>query len=102
MGKTIFSLGPVNLWVMTGQRRYPEDVERPLSALARKDIEWLHAEVLRIEPEEKRVHTSAGVLQGDYLVIALGAELRPEVVPGFEHAYNPLRSVWRRAAPRSS
>ncbi|MFA4844626.1 MAG: FAD/NAD(P)-binding oxidoreductase [Candidatus Margulisiibacteriota bacterium] len=84
-----FSLGPVNLWVMTGDRKYPDDVERPLSALARQDIEWLQAEVTRIDPENKTVHTSAGTLTGDYLVIALGAESYPEGVPGFApHAHN--------------
>ncbi len=84
-----FSLGPVNLWVMTGDRKYPDDVERPLAALARKDIEWVQAEVIRIEPEKKTVHTSAGTLTGDYLVIALGSESYPEGVPGFvEQVYN--------------
>src|SRR3989339_1731764 len=75
---TKFSLGPVNLWVMTGERKYPDDVERPLSALARKDIEWLHAEVISIDPENKKVGTSAGIISGDYLVIALGSESYPE------------------------
>ena len=86
---TNFSLGPVNLWVMTGERKYPDDVERPLSALARKDIEWFHAEVTQIDPENKTVHTSAGTLTGDYLVISLGSESYPDGVPGFvDHAYD--------------
>jgi len=84
-----FSLGPVNLWVMTGDRKYPDDVERPLSALARKDIEWLNAEVISIDLENKKVRTSTESLNGDYMVIALGSESYPEGVPGFvEHAYN--------------
>jgi len=86
---TKFSLGPVNLWVMTGDRKYPDDVERPLSALARKDIEWLHAEVISIDLENKKVRTSTETLSGDYIVIALGSESCPEGVPGFvEHAYD--------------
>lgn len=85
---TKFSLGPVNLWIMTGDRKYPDDVERPLSSLARKDIEWVHAEVIRIEPEKKIAYTSAGIFKGDYLIIAMGTELHPEAVPDFENAYN--------------
>lgn len=86
---TRFSLGPVNLWVMTGDRKYPDDVERPLSALARKDIEWLHAEVISLDLENKKVHTSTETLNGDYIVIALGSESYPEGVPGFvEQAHN--------------
>ncbi|MDI6754908.1 MAG: FAD/NAD(P)-binding oxidoreductase [Thermodesulfobacteriota bacterium] len=84
-----FSLGPVNLWVMTGDRKYPDDVERPLSALVRKDIEWLQAEVTGIDPVNKTVQTTAGTLNGDYIVIALGSESYPEGVPGFVgNAYN--------------
>ena len=93
-----FSLGPSNLWVMTGDRKYPEDVERSMLKLLRKDIECLHGEVTGIETETKKVHTSVGTLTGDYLVIALGSELYPESLPGFvENAYNlyDLSSVVR-------
>ncbi|MBI5699894.1 NAD(P)/FAD-dependent oxidoreductase [Candidatus Saganbacteria bacterium] len=86
---TKFSLGPVNLWVMTGDRKYPDDVERPFSALARKDIEWLNAEVISLDLENKKVRTSTGTINGDYIIIALGSESYPEGVPGFvEHAHN--------------
>lgn len=84
-----FSLGASYLWVMTGDRKYPGDVERSMSKLLRKDIEWMQAEVTSIETETKTVHTSKGTISGDYLVIALGSELYPAGVPGFsENAYN--------------
>jgi sulfide:quinone oxidoreductase len=67
----------------------PREGQRELSELARKDIDWVHADIERIEPAEKRVHTSAGILNGDYMIIALGADRHPEAVPGFaESAIN--------------
>jgi sulfide:quinone oxidoreductase len=84
-----FSLCMSNLWIMTGERSYPSDVERQMSKLANKGIEWVHDDVRRIEPDARAVHTNSGVLQGDYLIIALGATLAPDGVPGFtESAHN--------------
>lgn len=86
---TTFTLYMLNLWVLTGERSYPSEVTRKMANLANHGIEWVHAEVERIDPEQRVVHTSAGPLQGDYLVIALGAELAPDRVPGFANsAYN--------------
>ncbi len=76
---------PSFLWLMLGQRR-PEDIQRPLSALAKKGVEVMEAEVSRIDAVGKTVETSAGRVPFDQLVIALGAELAPEKVPGFKEA----------------
>jgi sulfide:quinone oxidoreductase len=38
--------------------------------------------VVRIVAEERRVETDQGPLDGDFLVVALGAEPRPDLVPG--------------------
>ena len=60
-----------------------------LPELSRKGIDWVHAKVAKIDPERKRVHTSSGPLEGDYIIIALGAEKLPDRIPGFaESAYN--------------
>jgi len=42
--------------------------------------------VTAIDPEGRRVVTSAGELTGDYLIIALGAELAHKAVPGWKPA----------------
>ncbi len=80
---------PSLLWVMVGWRR-PQQVTKPLQRMLRPGVELLLAEVLAIEPESQRVKTSAGDQAYDYLVIALGAGLNPEAVPGFtEAAHTP-------------
>lgn len=78
-----------NLRLITGEMKHPREGERALSELSRKGIDWVHAEVDKIDPNEKRVHTSSGTLEGDYIIIALGAEKLPDAMPGFaESAYN--------------
>ncbi|OGO20490.1 MAG: hypothetical protein A2144_03120 [Chloroflexi bacterium RBG_16_50_9] len=87
--KTAFYLNAFNMQLISGDMKDPSEGQRELSDLARKDIDWVHAEIERIEPVERRVHTSAGILEGDYLVIALGADKHPEAIPGFaESAIN--------------
>ena len=100
-----FSLRRANFWLMTGERRRPEEGERELSGLAELGIEWVRAEIKAVDPVAKKVQTSAGALSGDYLVIALGAERHPEAVPGFAEAaldlYEAICSGWN-SMPRSS
>jgi len=76
---------PSLLWLMTGQRT-PAGITRPLSSLARQGIEMVQGEVERIDPAQRSVHVAGKTLTGDYLVIALGAELAPETVPGLATA----------------
>jgi len=81
-----FSLRMANLWLMTGERRRPEEGQCPMSRLAEHGIEWVHAEIESVDPMARTVKTSAGQFEGDYLIIALGAERHPEAVPGFAEA----------------
>ena len=84
--KETFSLCMANLWLMTGERQTPEEGERELAALAKKGIEWVRGEVQTLGLSGKTVQTTAGTLTGDYLIVALGAERRPQAVPGFAEA----------------
>lgn len=77
-----FALRVSNLWLMTGERPNPDHVRRPMAALKRKGIEWLHADVLGIDPGSCTVSTSAGDLNPDHLIIALGADSDLDPVPG--------------------
>ncbi len=82
-------LSALNMRLISGEMKHPHEGERDLSELSRKGIDWIHAEVDKIDPEGKRVHTSSGTLEGDYIIIALGAEKLPDSIPGFaESAYN--------------
>jgi sulfide:quinone oxidoreductase len=76
---------PSLLWLMVGQRN-SGSIQRPLERLGRKGIDVRLGEVERIEPETRRVTVSGKTLEADYLVIALGAELNPEAIPGLAQA----------------
>lgn len=85
----IFSLCAFNMRFMIGEIKDQRKVERALSELASKGIDWVHGEILEIDPSARRVRTSSGTLEGDYLIIALGAEKDGSGIPGFtESAYN--------------
>jgi sulfide:quinone oxidoreductase len=51
-------------------------------------IELIQTKVQSIDPQGQRVKTSRGEQNYDYLVIALGASLAPEDMPGFKDAAN--------------
>ncbi|MGH2404339.1 MAG: NAD(P)/FAD-dependent oxidoreductase [bacterium] len=57
---------------------------RSLVRLAQKGIRYLRDEVTRIDPSQKTVATTTSTLRYDALVVALGAELRPDLVPGYD------------------
>ncbi len=75
------TFAPSFLWLMTGDRQ-PEQIRRPLADLLRRGVELLHAEVIGIDPAHRQVRTSTTEIAYDYLVIALGADLAPEMIPG--------------------
>ena len=91
--KETFSLCMANLWLMTGERAAPEEGQRELAELAKKGIEWVRGEVETLDPNKKTVQTSAGALDGDYLIVALGAQRAPQAVPGFTEAALNLYEV---------
>ena len=48
--------------------------------------------MLKVTPVAREVHTESQTLRGDHLVIALGADLNPDGVPGFaESAYTCMK-----------
>jgi len=80
---------PSLLWVMVGWRQ-PRQITKKLKRMIKPDVDLIQAEVQVIDPEGQRVKTSRGDLDYDYLVVALGASLAPEDMPGFkEAAYTP-------------
>lgn len=92
---------PSLLWLMTGGRT-ARQISRPLDRLTKKGIEVVCGDIVRIDPETRRVELmecSTGDdpvsrrlggarrdLDADYLVISLGAELAPETIPGLAEA----------------
>jgi len=74
---------PSLLWQMVGRRRQGQ-FRRPLNLLERKGIEFWNSEVEQLDLDNRIVQTSSGDLAYDTLVVSLGAQLAPEMVPDFE------------------
>jgi sulfide:quinone oxidoreductase len=83
--ETSFVFAPSFLWLMTGDRA-AEKISRPLARLQRRGIEVIHGEIERIDPQKREAIVDGKSLTGDHLVIALGAELAPETIPGLARA----------------
>ncbi|MEX1246454.1 MAG: FAD/NAD(P)-binding oxidoreductase [Thermoanaerobaculia bacterium] len=83
--ETSFVFAPSFLWLMTGDRA-AEKISRPLARLRRRGIEVIHGEIERIDPQKREAIVDGKSLTGDHLVIALGAELAPETIPGLARA----------------
>ena len=75
------AFAPSFLWLMTGDRR-PEKISCDVQQLVHRGVELLHGEARSIDLAAHRVETSAGSVSYDFLVVALGAELAPDTVPG--------------------
>ncbi len=75
------AFAPSFLWVMTGNRR-PGQITRNLRELLRPGVELAEADVLHIDLAAQRVRTATLDFPYDYLVVALGAELAPQDIPG--------------------
>ncbi len=81
----LYGFAPSFLWVMSGARR-PEQVTVDLRRLARRGVALTQAEVRAIDVGAGSVETSTGSIPYDRLVVALGAELAPDALPGFAEA----------------
>jgi sulfide:quinone oxidoreductase len=72
---------PSLLWVAVGDRR-PGQIQRPLDRLARRGVELVNATVEAIDPSRRIVTAGGREHSGDAVIVALGAELAPESIPG--------------------
>jgi sulfide:quinone oxidoreductase len=75
------AFAPSFLWLMTGDRR-PAQITRGVRSLVPRRVEVVQAEARSIDTGNRRVDTGGGTLAYDHLVVALGAELAPEAIPG--------------------
>jgi len=84
-----FMVGFRKTWVLVGDSTL-EEGRRPLESLTSLGVRVMHEPVTRIDPEG-RAATIGGdqIISADALVVALGAELATEAIPGFQqYAYN--------------
>lgn len=85
-----FAMGLRKLWELVGHGTVA-DGSRSRQLLVRHGIDVVSAEIRAIDAAGRRAETSDGWLDGDRMVIALGAVSRPDLVPGLaEHS----RDVW--------
>ncbi len=83
-----FLMGLRKLWALVGMGGL-EAGRRPRPALEGHGIRFLRRQVTAIDPAARRVTTDQEAFAADFLVVALGAEPRADLVPGLaEHAYN--------------
>ena len=83
-----FMVGFRKSWALVGESSL-EDGQRPLDNLTNIGIRVICDPVTRIDPQARAATMGDQRIDADALVIALGAELLPNAVPGFqEHAFN--------------
>lgn len=85
-----FLFKPNTIYIPFGQPR--EKFEVDLAApLKKQGIRFVNSHVENVDPDQRTVHTAGESVDFDYLVIATGAKMRSEEVPGLsEHAV----TVW--------
>ena len=81
-----FHVGAGKTWVMLGERASGE-ISAERTILLEPGVEFLQSEILQLDLPGRSVVTAAGPRRWDFLVIALGAELRQEAVPGLAGAH---------------
>lgn len=79
------AFAPSFLWLMTGQRRVRQ-ITRDLRSLLRPGIEVVQADARSIDLAGARVEADGRAIAYDFLVLALGAELAPQAIPGLVQA----------------
>ncbi len=84
-----FTFSPSLLWLIVGERS-ARSITRDYSGLQARGIEVLQASASSIDTAAAEVHTDAGTLGYDHLVVALGASLDPKHISGLEeHTFHP-------------
>lgn len=76
---------PAFLFVMVGERR-PRDISRSLKHLEKRNIKFVQSEVLGIDPNHQQVELQNQKIDYDYLIVSLGMQVRPDLIPGFTEA----------------
>jgi len=88
-----FLVGFRKSWVLVGESTLEEGL-RPIADQSTAGVRVIQGEIEAIDPDARAATVDGERIEADVLVVALGAELYPEKIPGFsEHAH----SVYDRA-----
>ena len=77
-----FLFTPSLIWVPFGKRTRGDITFKVEPTFTEHHVGFVHAEATSIDPVAKRVETTAGSIDYDYLVIATGYRNRFDVIPG--------------------
>src|SRR3990172_2378721 len=83
-----FMVGFRKTWALIGQSPL-EAGQRPLAALARQNIQIVQGTITAVDPASRAAEIDGRRVDADAVIVALGAELAQEKIPGFaHHAFN--------------
>lgn len=83
---------PSLLWLVTGDREATR-ISRPLARLRRRGIDFVHGDITSILPGRRSIEVGGRTIEGDALIVSLGADLAPESLPGLTEAGHNLFSI---------
>jgi sulfide:quinone oxidoreductase len=99
-----FLVGFRKTWLLLGEKEDSGGV-RPLSSITRFGIQHRAATVTKIDPANRAAEVDGERIEADALVVALGAQLAPEEIPGLaeygHNIYDPRAIPQARAALES-
>ena len=88
-----FLVGFRKSWVLVGESTLEEGL-RPIAEQSTAGVRVIQGEIEAVDPQARTATVDGERIDADVLVVALGAELHPDKIPGFsEHAH----SVYERA-----
>jgi sulfide:quinone oxidoreductase len=87
-----FHVGAGKTWVMLGERT-EEQISRSVADLLERDVRLVPGQVQSLDLARGAVATDRGELRGDFLVLALGADLDLTGVPGLAEAAHTFYTV---------
>lgn len=88
-----YAFSPSFPWLMVG-KRLAKNITRSRTKLLKLGIELIQGVIEEIDASQRSVRVNGLELSADYLLIALGAEMAPETIPGLSeagHTFIPSR-----------
>jgi sulfide:quinone oxidoreductase len=73
---------PAFLFIMLGKRQ-PRDISRSLKHIEKRNVQVFQSEIFGIDPTRQEVSVQNEKIHYDYLIVSLGLQTRPDLVPGF-------------------
>ncbi len=87
-----FHVGAGKTWIMLGVRTF-EQISQARALLLDAGVRFVQADVMAIDPANRKVVTGAETLAWDYLVLALGADVNEAGVPGLADVAHTFYTV---------